>query len=74
MHALPNGIYDIFVIDVEELDDGSVRYELAVTAGDYKGDVIAVRASHARHDALACIGLPGTLRVVDGVPRVELDE
>ena len=74
MSTLPNGIYDVFVVDVEEHADGTARFELTITSGAFKGALIAVRASHARDDAIMSIGLPGTLRVVDGEPRLSLDE
>ena len=73
MSMLPDGIYDVFVIDVEEVDDGTTRIELTVTSGAHKTAIVAVRAARAYDDALTIIGLPGTLRVDGGVPTFALD-
>ena len=73
MTALPDGVYSVLVIDVEEIDAASLRVELAVTSGDNKGDVVAVRAPRVQTDALDMLGLPGTLRVRAGAPHFELD-
>lgn len=73
MDALPDDDYSIFVIDAEETDDGMIRLEITITAGEHKGEVVAVRAAHLTGDPILMMGMPGTLHVVDGVPRVELD-
>ena len=73
MDALPDGEYSIFIIDAENIDDGTVRLEITITVGEHKGEVIAVRASHLTDDPIMLMGLPGTLHVVDGVPRVEVE-
>ena len=73
MDSLPDGEYSIFVIDAELLDDGTTRLEIAITVGEHKGEVVAVRASHLTGDPVMMMGLPGTLRVVDGVPRVDIE-
>ena len=70
---LPDGEYSIFVVDADEAEDGTVRLEITITAGEHKGEVVAVRASHLTGDALLMMGLPGSLHVVDGIPRVELE-
>ncbi|HVM07545.1 MAG TPA: hypothetical protein VM345_03695 [Acidimicrobiales bacterium] len=74
MSDLADGEYSIFVIDAEEVDDGTVRLEITITAGEHKGEVVAVRAAHLTGDPVLMMGLPGTLHVVDGVPRVSLEE
>ena len=74
MDALPDGNYDVFVIDAEEIDDENVRLELTITSGEHKGEVVAVRASHLEGDPVLMMGLPGTMRVVEGEPRVELEQ
>ena len=73
MDALPDGEYSIFIIDVEEVGEETVKLEITITSGDHKGDVLTVRASHLRGDALQLIGLPGELVVRDGVPRVAIE-
>lgn len=48
--------------------------DLTITTGPHRGDVVSVRmAGPARGDDLALVGLPCTLVVAGGEPRVELD-
>jgi hypothetical protein len=68
---LANGVYDAFVVWAEERDDGALALDLTITTGARKGDVVSVRASNAPQDAIALVGLPCTLHVRDGQPRVE---
>lgn len=74
MATLPDGIYDVIVVDAQTTDDGDVRLELTITLGAHVGVMVALRRRHlaAPHravpDATALLGLPGTLRVRDGVP------
>ncbi|MHB8682028.1 MAG: hypothetical protein ACYDA2_08040 [Acidimicrobiales bacterium] len=72
MTTLPDGSYDVIVIDAETTDDGDVRIELTITLGPHLGRVVAVRARHVegveRRDPLELLGIPGTLRVRDGEP------
>jgi hypothetical protein len=46
---LADGAYDVFIVDATEatLDDGTevVHLELAITAGERKGDVVPLAAS-----------------------------
>lgn len=73
-HALlPDGRYDVFVVDADEADDGTVTaLELTVLAGAHKGAVIRLGAPMGRaiHDV---IGTPGTLVVTDGTPKLTLE-
>ncbi|MGH9185854.1 MAG: hypothetical protein ACRD0U_08600 [Acidimicrobiales bacterium] len=69
---LEDGTYDAFVIDAEA-DDEAVRLDLAILGGDHKGEVVSVRASGLTGEPLDLLGLPGTLVVADGEPRVTLD-
>jgi hypothetical protein len=50
-----------------------VQLELVITTGASKGEVIAVNASRLQRDAIELLGLPGTLTVNEGVPRVIID-
>ena len=68
---LADGIYDAFVVWAEERDDGALALDLTITTGARKGDVVSVRATDAHRDALALVGMPCTLHVRDGRPRVE---
>ncbi len=65
---LPDGTYDAFVIDVE-----GTTYELTLVSGEHKGEVVRVASSAALADPTDAIGMPATLTVEDGRPRVRLD-
>lgn len=77
---LPDGVYDAFVVWVDERDDDMVAVDLTVIAGAHKGDVVCVVATHTaayagvgvdtRADALELVGLPCTLHVEHGRPRI----
>lgn len=73
MSALPDGTYDVIVVDVDDIDDATVHIELVITAGDAKGDVVSVRGTRPRADSLSLLGEPGRLDVVDGRPSLTLD-
>jgi hypothetical protein len=75
MQTLPDGAYDVIVVDAEDTDDGDVRIELTITMGPHIGRVVALRGRHvdlgergASFDPLALLGIPGTLRVRGGQP------
>jgi hypothetical protein len=73
MNALADGRYDVFILDTEILDADTIRVELVLVSGDAKGDVVALRGPHIAPDVIALIGLPATLVVANGVPRIELE-
>lgn len=73
MDPMPDGHYDVFIIDAAMLDETTMRVELALVTGDDKGDVIAIRGPRLAPDPVALLGLPGTLVVVDGVPTLRVD-
>ena len=73
MSEMPDGRYDVFVVDAETIDANTMRVELAMVTGDDKGDVFAVRGPHLDGDPVLLLGLPGTLVVTDGVPRLEVE-
>jgi hypothetical protein len=73
MTEMRDGRYDVFVVDAETIDDATMRVELAMVTGDDKGDVFAIRGPHLADDPVMLLGLPGTLVVTDGVPRLEID-
>jgi hypothetical protein len=71
---LNDGTYAVVVVDVAEQPcNDIVQLELVITTGASKGEVIAVNASRLQRDAIELLGLPGTLTVDDGVPRVIID-
>lgn len=68
---LDDGEYDCVVTDVLRDDDG-VAVELAISSGDAKGHVVRLRVA-MNDEPLHWLGLPGQLRVTDGVPAFRLD-
>jgi hypothetical protein len=79
MQSLDDGTYDAFIIDAEEIfeekrDRGVLQLEITITSGAHKGEVVRVRATGVRADAIALIGMPATLTVVDGQPNVRIDD
>jgi hypothetical protein len=73
MTAMPDGRYDVFIVDAETIDETTMRVELAMVTGDDKGDVFAIRGPLLADDPVELLGLPGTLIVTDGVPRLQVD-
>ena len=73
--ALPDGTYDVIVVDADEVPDapGAVRVEVALIAGDHKGEVVALVAEGIDRDPLDLLAEPGTVVVADGVPRLTLE-
>jgi len=72
--ALDDGTYDALVVDADARDGGDARIELVVTSGARKGEVVSVRASGLTEDPLLLLGLPATIRVVNGEIDVQLDD
>ena len=78
---LDDGRYDAFIVWADddvgaEVDDAqhehALRLTLTIIAGAYKGDVLDVVARNlATRDPIDLVGLPCTLVVEDGRPRVE---
>jgi hypothetical protein len=76
MPPLPDDSYDVIVVDAEIGDDGELRIEVTVTLGPHIGRIVRLRKIHVenRHgpldsaDPYSLLGIPGTLRVRDGVP------
>jgi len=71
---LPDGTYDVFVVDVEVGDDGAaIELVLTIVAGEHKGDVIDVAATGLAGGLVELMGMPATLRVSDGMPSVSIE-
>ncbi len=69
---LPNGSYDVIVVDATTDGDG-LALDLAVLAGPHKGEMASLHATGLAIGELDALGLPGTLVVENGVPRVTLE-
>ncbi len=76
MPVLPDGAYDVIVVEAESDDAGGVRLELTITLGPHLGRIVALRGHQldsrrglvGEGDPISLLGIPGTLRVSDGVP------
>lgn len=69
---LPDGRYDAFIVWAEAREDGHVAFDLTITTGAHRGDVITV-IGPARGDPITLAGLPCTLHVEHGTPRLEIN-
>jgi hypothetical protein len=70
MQHLPDGTYDVIVVDVQTLEDGDLRIEVTITLGLHVGEVVALRRRvnvrrgvSDSEDPLNLLGMCGTLRV-----------
>ena len=70
---LPDGCYDVFVVDAAAAGPGVLRFDVTVLAGEHKGEVVSVRAEGIAVDEIDALGLPGTLTVADGEPSLALE-
>lgn len=68
--VLPDGRYDVMVVEARH-EGADVVVELAVAAGPHRGDVVRVRMTGTAARPVALLGLPATLVVEAGSPRVE---
>ena len=75
MPVLPDGNYDVIVVDAEKDDDGVLHIELTISLGPHVGDVIRLRERQIERgdgdtadddESFALLGVPGTLRVRAG--------
>jgi hypothetical protein len=71
--ALPDGRYDVFVVDANETGEGAMVLDLTILAGEHKSAVVTVTATGLARADVDLIGLPGTLLVHDGHPSVVLE-
>ncbi len=71
---LPDGAYDVFVVDAStDGDGGALGLDLTILAGAHKGELVSMRADGLGVDELDALGLPGTLTVLGGQPSLVLD-
>ena len=70
---LPDGTYDVFVVDATADEPDRLRLEVTILAGEQKGEVVSVHASGLEIDELDALGLPGTLTVEGGEPTLLLE-
>lgn len=70
---LPDGDYDAFVVDARDRDGGGVHLELTIVAGEHKGEVVEIAAQGLPGTELDLLGMPATITVSGGEPRVRID-
>jgi hypothetical protein len=73
VEALPDGTYDVMIVDVDVDEQQHVRIDVVLTAGSHRGEVVSLRASSMRQDPLGLMGLPARLVVKDGTPALKMD-
>lgn len=71
---LPDGTYDVFVVDAEAEGPGDrLRLDLTILAGEQRGEVVSMRADGLGVSELGALGTPGTLTVAGGEPSLVLE-
>ena len=70
---LPDGAYDVFVVDAAADGPEALRLDLTILAGEQKGEVVSMRAEGLALGELDALGLPGTLTVTGGEPALVLE-
>ena len=73
---IPDGNYDVFVIDADEFgdpNDDCMEVSIAIVMGELKGTVLELKATHLGWQNADLIGMPGTLSVSDGNPSLHID-
>ncbi|HEV3225551.1 MAG TPA: hypothetical protein VGZ52_01905 [Acidimicrobiales bacterium] len=70
---LPDGVYDALVVDATT-DGDELAIELTIISGAHKGEMVALRATGLEEDELDLLGVPGTLRVENGVPAFDAEK
>jgi hypothetical protein len=70
---LPDGAYDVMIVDVEAGEERQVRIDVVITVGPHRGEVVSLRTAAMQRDPLGLMGLPACLRVHDGTPDLEID-
>jgi hypothetical protein len=68
--VLDDGSYEAMIVDVGSAGDDGLQLDITITSGPHTGDVVAVRTQGENADPLSLLGLPVTLVVRDGVPRL----
>jgi|JRYE01.1.fsa_nt_gb hypothetical protein len=74
---LDDGTYDAVVVDADAgATPGLTRVELAIAAGEHKGEVVSISTdepSIVAREPLDLLALPATLTVVDGRPSLVIE-
>ena len=70
---LPDGTFDVFVVDAAADGPDGLRLEVTILAGEQKGEIVSVHGNGLGIDELDALGLPGTLTVEGGEPTLLLE-
>ena len=72
---LPDGSYDAFVINADDLPGPEVTtaLELTITSGEFRSETLALTAPTRLGEPVDLIGMPATLTILDGSPSVRID-
>lgn len=70
---LEDGTYDAIVLDAEEGGDGTTILSFTIAAGSHRGEVVELRAADLQGEPVELLGIPATITVVGGEPRVRLE-
>ena len=84
MAVIPDGRHDVLIVDAQTDEDGNVHFELVLTSGEHKGDVVRILGTADSSgspssdpsdpsDPIDLLGLPATLVVENGQPRLSLE-
>ncbi|HZT66776.1 MAG TPA: hypothetical protein VFA11_13395 [Acidimicrobiales bacterium] len=73
LEPLPDGEYEILVIDAEDGPEGLVRISVVIVSGEMKGRVTSIKGPSGDRDGVSLMGLPGALSVRDGRPSLRLE-
>lgn len=71
--VLPDGRYDAFIVDIT-VRGTAATLELTIVAGAHKGEIVTITSEGLTTDEIELLGMPATLFVENGVPRVTIDE
>jgi hypothetical protein len=73
--VFPDGRYDAIVVDADAGPGGDdeVVLELAIAAGEHKGEIVTITATGLGRDPLDLLAVPATLTVTDGAPSINLE-
>ena len=70
---LPDGEYDVVVVDAEIDADGAAHIDVVIVAGESKGRVASLKGPPPTREPTLLMGLPARLIVRDGVPALSSD-
>lgn len=76
MQPIPDGSYDVVVVDADTDERGELRIEVTITLGPLVGQIVALkkiqletrRGALDTADPYQLLGMAGTLRVRNGIP------